>query len=165
MQAKKEIISKLYDKTADIYDSRYGKIQEEKYRIMLEDLQLKKPILDLGCGTGLLQKFFKAKLIGLDISFKMLKRSKEYSIQGDMENLPFKNNSFATVLSFTALQNLENAEAMLREVKRILKPDGIFVLTVLSKFVDKLAFVEKYFKILEMKTCGEDVGLILMPNK
>ena len=70
-------IKEKYDSTVDIYNERYGDIQEEKYRIMLSDLQIKKPILDLGSGTGLLQKFLKVPVTGLDISFKMLKKSEE----------------------------------------------------------------------------------------
>ena len=177
MESKKQAVRENYDKTAGIYDSRYKEIQEEKYRIMLEDLQLKEPILDLGSGTGLLQEFLKtqaerssagpsgtssawAKLIGIDISQEMLKRSKELSVQGDAESLPFRDNSFATVLSFTTAQNLDSVENMLREIARVLKPNGIAVVTVLAKFASKLQNVEKHFYIREIKTCGEDIGLV-----
>lgn len=154
-------IQELYDKTADVYDSRYKDIQEEKYRIMLEDIQIKKPILDLGSGTGLLQEFLKTKLVGIDISYGMLKHSKELSVQGDVENLPYKDSAFNTVLSFTAAQNLADVENMLKEIARVLRPDGIAVITILAKFMGKLKNVEKHFKIIEIKTCGEDVGLVL----
>ncbi len=161
MSSKKQEIKEQYDKTADVYDSRYGDIQEEKYRIMLEDLQLKEPILDLGSGTGMLQKYLKGKLYGLDISFASLKKSAEMAVQGDAEQLPYKDNTFSTVLSFTTLQNLESAGNLFREIARVLKPEGLAVITVLSKFADKLSSVENYFKILEIKTCGEDIGLVL----
>ena len=165
MYSRKQVIKEDYDKTADVYDSRYGEIQEEKYRIMLEDLQLKEPILDLGCGTGLLQKFLKTKLFGVDISFASLKKSDELSVQGDAEQLPYKDNTFSTVLSFTTLQNLESADKMLVEIARVLKQHGIAVVTVLAKFADKLKNAEKYFQILEIKSCGEDIGLVLASNK
>lgn len=182
MESKKQAVRENYDKTAGIYDNRYKEIQEEKYRIMLEDLQLKEPILDLGSGTGLLQEFLKtqaeqssagpsgtssarAKLIGIDISHGMLKHSKELSVQGDAESLPFRDNSFATVLSFTTAQNLESIENMLREIARVLKSEGLAVITILAKFRNKLSAVEKYFRIIEIKTCGEDIGLVLSANK
>jgi len=128
---------------------------------MLEDLQLKEPILDLGSGTGLLQKFLKGKLFGMDISFASLKKSAEIAVQGDAENLPYKDNTFNTILSFTAAQNLLDAEKMLVEIARVLKPEGIAVITILAKFRNKLSAVEKHFKIIEIKTCGEDIGLVL----
>jgi ubiquinone/menaquinone biosynthesis C-methylase UbiE len=77
MYSRKQVIKNDYDKTAGVYDSRYADIQEEKYRVMLEDLELKQPILDVGSGTGLLQKFLNVKLCGIDISHGMLKHSKE----------------------------------------------------------------------------------------
>ncbi len=161
MASKKPAIKQPYDQTANIYDSTSGDIQEEKYRMMLEDLQLEEPSLDLGCGTGLLQKFLKGNLFGLDISFASLKKSSEITIQGDVENLPYKDNTFATVLSFTTAQNLADVEKMLAEIARVLKKNGIAVVTVLAKFADKLSTVEKHFKIMEIKTCGEDIGLVL----
>jgi len=161
----KTLIREKYDSTAGIYNERYGDIQEEKYHCMLQDIPLKKPILDLGCGTGMLKEFLKVPMIGIDISFEMLKKSKEKNVLGDIEKLPFKDNSFATILSFTAIQNLDSADAALLEVKRILKQKGTFVLTVLNKFEGKLDAVEKYFKIMEMKICGEDVGLVLTSDK
>ena len=165
MQPKKQAINEQYDKTAGIYNSRYKELQEEKYGIMLEDLQLKEPILDLGSGTGLLQKFLKIPIIGVDISFASLKKSHETNVQGDAEILPFKDNSFNTVLSFTTAQNLDSVENMLGEIARVLKPNGIAVITILAKFIGKLSAVEKHFNIREIKTCGEDIGLVLAPNK
>lgn len=158
-------MQKLYDSTADIYNERYGPIQEEKYKIMLEDLEFKGPVLDLGSGTGLLQKFLKGKLYGIDISFASIKKSSELVVQGDAEQLPYKNNTFNTVLSFTTAQNLDSVENMLKEVSRVLKPKGIAVITILAKFMDKLSNAERYFQILEIKTCGEDVGLVLASDK
>jgi ubiquinone/menaquinone biosynthesis C-methylase UbiE len=162
---KKSQIKEDYDKTAEIYNERYGDIQLEKYSIMLQDLKLKKPILDLGCGTGMFGEFLKAKkgITGIDISLEMLKQSSGARVQGDIENLPFKSESFTTVVSFTALQNLEDAEKMLKEVKRVLKKDGTFVLTFLNKMMDKMPEVENHFDVVEMKTCGEDIGLVLRP--
>jgi ubiquinone/menaquinone biosynthesis C-methylase UbiE len=168
VKSKKQAIKEIYDKTANIYDRRYRSIQKEKYEIMLESLQLKTPILDLGCGTGLLQKYLrtiKTNLIGIDISYEMLKHSKELCVQGDVENLPFKDNSFATVLSFTTFQNLDSAEKALTEVARVLQPNGLAVITILLKCAKKLQNVKKHFKIKKIKKCSEDIGLILAPNK
>ena len=160
-------VKERYDASAEIYNSRYGDIQEEKYHLMLQDLHLKKPILDLGSGTGLLREFLHVKkgFIGIDISYEMLKQASGARVQGDIEKLPFKDNSLSTVLSFTALQNLESADKMLAEVHRVLKKNGIFVLTVLNKVSLPLGSIEKQFKIVEMKVCGEDLGLVLSPDK
>ncbi len=159
---KTRVIKQAYDSTAQIYDARYRDIQLQKYRIMLADLDIRQPILDHGCGTGLLQSFLAIPLFGVDISFEMLKKGNEKAVQGDLEKLPFKDNSFATALSFTAIQNAEDIDSALKELKRVLKKDGFAVLTFLQKFTDKIQpAVEKYFDVLEIRYCNEDVGFIL----
>lgn len=158
---KQKAIRQAYDSTAQIYDERYKDIQFQKYRVMLADLDIRQPILDHGCGTGLLSSLVP-NLIGIDISLEMIKKANEICVQGDLENLPFKDNSFATVLSFTAIQNVGNLDKALAELKRILKKEGLVVLTFLQKFTDKIQpAVEKYFDILEVRYLQEDVGFIL----
>ena len=66
--ASKQKVQRNYDLSAEVYDSRYSDIQKEKYNLALQDLELQKPLLDLGCGTGLLKDFLGVDLIGCDIS-------------------------------------------------------------------------------------------------
>ncbi len=159
---KKNNIRNKYNATADFYNNRYRNIQYEKYARMLNDVKLKGRILDLGSGTGLLSDFLNKKIIDVDISINMLRKSKNKNrILGDAENLPFKNNVFDFVLSFTLLQNLLGFK-LFDEVKRILKPDSFFVLTILRKkytpTVDKE--LGKHFLILKKVDCDEDIGFI-----
>ncbi len=159
-----KLAQKLYDKTADIYNSRYRTIQFEKYSRALENVTLSGKILDLGSGTGLLSKFLNRKLISVDISKKMLTKSNSKNVQGDMAKLPFKNNSFDLVLSFSALMNSSSPQKTINEVHRILKPEGIFVVTYLKSF-DFTKDLRQKFKIKESIDCGEDVCFVLYSNK
>jgi len=159
-----KIAQKLYDKTADIYNIRYRSIQFEKYSCALKDVDLSGKILDLGSGTGLLSKFLNQKLISVDISKKMLRRSNSKNVQGDMSELPFKENVFDIVLSFSALMNSPNPKKTINEVNRILKPEGIFVVTYLKSF-DFTKDLQRKFKIRESIDCGEDIGFVLNSNK
>jgi len=192
MAGKKERLREDYEKSAEFYDSRYKDIQFEKYSIMLSKIALtqenpagfsaprklpkqfswEEPILDLGCGTGLLQEFIPdKKIFGCDFSEKMLERAKE---RGEVtkvadlnKKLPYEDDSFATILSFTVLQNVENVDNFLKEVKRCLKMSGIFVLTTLKKTTNEkqlIKLIEKYFAIQELTDCGEDVGFVLNPK-
>jgi len=82
--------------------------------------------------------------------------------QANLEKLPYKDNEFDFVLSFTSLQNVENPEQAIREVKRVLKKNGTFVCSFLHQFKDELKpLLQKNFKIKEEKPAGEDVGFIL----
>lgn len=149
-----------YDNMAGVYNLRYSRIQREKYRIALKGIKLGGKILDLGAGTGLLSEFLGTKLISADISLNMLSQCKSNSVQTTAESLPFKDKSFDAVVSFSALMNFENPENALKEVRRVLKKDGIFICTYLKKFnFDKL--LKKQFKIIKKINCGEDIGYYL----
>ena len=159
-----KLAQKLYDKTSNIYNSRYRSVQFEKYSRSLKDIDLSGKTLDLGSGTGLLSKFLKKKLISIDISQKMLIKSNSKNVQGDMVKLPFKDNSFDTVLSFSALMNSNSPQKTINEVHRILKPNGAFIVTYLKDF-DFTKDLQRKFKIKESIDCGEDICFRLYPNK
>ena len=150
----------LYDKTAKRYNLRYRRTQLEKYRTALSDQLLDGDILDLGSGTGLLSKFLGKKVHQVDVSKGMLLLSRGRRVQADIEKLPFRTNKFDYVLSFSALMNAENPEAVIKEVKRVLKPDGTFIVTYLKSF-DFSEVLKRYFKLIDMRECGEDVCFIL----
>jgi len=156
--ASKQKVQRNYDLSAEVYDSRYSDIQKEKYSLALQDLELQKPLLDLGCGTGLLKDFLGVDLIGCDISRNMLKKAKERGeivVQADLENLPFKNIS--TILSFTALQNVPDIKKAIAELRK-LNPKKL-IITYLDKF-DLVKEVENQFDIQEIRKVGEDVCLV-----
>ncbi|MFX1433981.1 MAG: class I SAM-dependent methyltransferase [Promethearchaeota archaeon] len=154
---KKEIIRK-YNSTANFYDKRYSKIQEEKYRIILSNFLLEKNkiILDAGCGSGLLLEFIvKNKInkikffnyIGIEISLNMLKRFADKCrnlsinlninlILSDIEHLPFRENRIDSIFSITSLQNLPNISKGIIEILRVGKHMANLEISILKKNLD-----------------------------
>jgi ubiquinone/menaquinone biosynthesis C-methylase UbiE len=158
----KREIKKKYDRTASFYNRRYSEIQQLKYRIMI-DFPVKGKVLDIGCGTGLLHDFLDTETyIGVDISREMLKRGKfSRKILADCELLPFKENIFDHVFSFTVLQNAPSY-ALISEAYRVLKPEGIFVLTILKKaYNEDIHTAFNNFDLIDTRHCGEDIGFIV----
>jgi ubiquinone/menaquinone biosynthesis C-methylase UbiE len=94
------------------------------------------PILDLGCGTGRVSKYYSDQgyqVVGLDISKEMLKicRQKSAGISvclGDGARLPFRDNSFSTVISYGALHHIPDIEAVFHELHRVLVPGGVLII-------------------------------------
>ena len=90
-------------------------------------------ILDLGCGNGQLTRRIVetgAIVTGLDASPQMVSAAKALGIHaqlGNAESLPFADRSFDVVFSNAALHWVRDHDAMLRGVKRILKPGARFV--------------------------------------
>lgn len=93
-------------------------------------------ILDLGCGTGgsfsLLRNF--GVVVGLDNSWLALsharKRDMKHLTLGDALSLPFVDNSFDLVATLDVLEHLEDDRQALKEIWRVLKPEGKVVFTV-----------------------------------
>jgi ubiquinone/menaquinone biosynthesis C-methylase UbiE len=112
-------------------------LQALKLRWCLKDLTgVKGRVLDLGCGIGGVPKAIKhyrpdLEVIGCDISKKAISYARKNPegvefILADACKLPFKKDSLAAVVSFDVLEHLENIEAALSEVFRVLKPKGLF---------------------------------------
>ena len=90
-------------------------------------------ILDLGCGDGQLTGRLAATgahLLGADASMEMVAAARAQGIeatQANAESLPFQDAKFDAVFSNAALHWVQNQEAMMAEVHRVLKPGGRFV--------------------------------------
>lgn len=137
-----------YDEIAKSYNELHKEEQLNKIKIVF-DLDLIKPtdnVLDVGCGTGFSLDFFECKnIIGIDPSEKLISqyKGKNKIILGEAENLPFKDNEFDVVISFTAIQNFQDIEKGLREIKRVGK--NKFALTFLKRSM-KAEFIEKLIR-------------------
>lgn len=71
------------------------------------------------------------KIVGADFSHAMLRRASDKSvgkclrwIEADALRLPFPDRSFDLVTSAFGFRNLADYDAGLREIKRVLKPEG-----------------------------------------
>lgn len=96
----------------------------------------KTSFLDAAIGHGIFS--FKLKKngynpIGIDIDLKAVfyvKKKNINSIAGDIENLPFKENSFSLILSSETLEHIEDYKKGLYEFNRILKKNGFLIVSV-----------------------------------
>jgi len=90
-------------------------------------------LLDVGCGTGshtvvLAEPGWDA--VGVDISEDQLRLARERGVevvQADASDLPFEDSSFDAVVSMWTHTDVEDFAALVREVGRVLRPDGPFV--------------------------------------
>ncbi len=99
-------------------------------------------LLDLSCGNGWAGKYFLSKGISraveTDISFEMLKETEvnlsefknKLSVQSSVHLLPFKENSFDIVFNMESFYYYKNPEKVLKEILRVMKNNGIFLLLV-----------------------------------
>lgn len=121
----------------------------------IAQVKMQRPILDLGCGFGeFAGVFFESQVeMGIDISWRELltaKKGNKYKKlkKADARKLPFKNESFNTVLSVSTLEHIKKVEKVISETKRVLKPGGKFVFTVNSNKINNLLFFPKFLRKL-----------------
>ncbi len=100
-----------------------------------------RPILDLGCGDGLIAEALFAGEppieAGFDPWWSQLRRALHsgmyVSVQQAMGNaMPYRSNSFATVFSNSVLEHIPDLRPVLEEAARVLRPGGRFLATVPS---------------------------------
>lgn len=146
---KKEQVAKMFDTISGEYDGLNRVISfgiDVKWRkkvVKIVDQTNPKSILDIATGTGdlaiALAKTNADKIIGLDISSgmldigkqKILKEKLEKTIDmvlADSENMPFEDNTFDAITVAFGVRNFETLEKGLKEILRVLKPNGIFVI-------------------------------------
>jgi len=120
-----------YDERERFWDSF-----EKSYLIPYINSSKGKKVLDAGAGTGRISmKLAKigAEVTALDISPEMLAKLKQKNhnikiVEGDMEDMPFKDDSFDMIFSSLAIVHLKKVEPFLDECYRILKDNGVLVL-------------------------------------
>lgn len=152
---KKDEVEQMFDNISHRYDflnrllSIGIDIQWRKRVVKIIQNTQPSTILDVATGTGdlaiaLAQKNPQAHITGFDLSNGMLehgrKKVKERKleqqidmIQGDAENMPFDDNSFDAVTVAFGARNFETLEKGLKEIYRVLKPGGTFVILEFSQ--------------------------------
>lgn len=95
-------------------------------------------IVDLGAGTGAVSKYilkkypFHKKITAVDICQEMLSKILEPDIikyVSPLEKMPFSDNTFDVAVSRQCLHYVERLDQVVGEIKRIVKKDGVFVLS------------------------------------
>jgi ubiquinone/menaquinone biosynthesis C-methylase UbiE len=97
-------------------------------------------VLEMGCGTGttaLIHAPFVKHITGIDISRNMIEIARAKAESGNVGNVTFQqtsidgletpDSSYDAVMGHSILHLLENKEAVIARVHRMLKPGGVFV--------------------------------------
>ena len=146
---KKEQVTKMFDTISGEYDGLNRVISfgiDVKWRKKVVNIVKESSpntILDIATGTGdlaiALASTNATNIIGLDISSGMLEIGKQKvtkkglenrieMVWGDSESMPFEDNTFDAITVAFGIRNFETLENGLKEILRVLKPGGRFVI-------------------------------------
>lgn len=136
-----EHVRRIQDRGAPHYDRQISFFE----RVLFADgrqwavSQVRGEVLEISVGTGRNFSYYPptARVSGIELSEEMLALARPRAVraaaeielsQGDAQRLAFADDSFDTVLITLALCTIPDDRAAVREVRRVLRPDGRLVL-------------------------------------
>ena len=131
-------VRRMFDGIAPVYDAMNrvmtaGLDRRWRRATIRETVQPGDRVLDACCGTGDLAIGARAAgaghVVGVDFSERMLARASRKApelewLSADVLALPFEDASFDAVVVGFGVRNVENLEAAVRELRRVLRPGG-----------------------------------------
>jgi phosphatidylethanolamine/phosphatidyl-N-methylethanolamine N-methyltransferase len=152
-------IIKSYKRVSGFYDYTFGQIFRpgQKKLVSMMGCTPTDKVLEIGIGTGTSYKYYpmETEVTGIDISPDMLEKAKKnirkYNLQNkdvilmNGEQLKFEDNSFDKVVGMYVVSVTQNPNLLIKEMKRVCKPNGdIYLVNHFSFETDS-----KFMKVLE----------------
>ncbi len=154
-------VQAFFDEQAAVWDYSFDLHKLDRIRDVFKKYlqRLHGPVLDLGCGTGVLLKIFpeflghpEALILELDLSRHMLQQAAEKTrvlkhnvglLQADGQLLPLANKSLGDIIAFQAFPHFPEPNLVLSEAFRTLRPNGRFVILHLMNHEQLNAYHKK----------------------
>ncbi len=166
-----------YEKFADSYDRDFANALGYSYPQKISDIFREystdedTPLVDIGCGTGLLAEALnvpKDNIDGVDISAEMLDISKHKNLYRDLYKVDLTQtvdaikNNYGAVLSVGTFTSGHLGPQPLLSLLEIAKPNALFVIGVRDIFYKKAGF-EPVIADLQERGAIKDLELIEVP--
>ncbi len=132
--------SKKYDRLSRFYDRFEGSMEKKKFakwrKMVFQLIPSGSTVLEVGIGTGKNIPFYgkDVHVVGIDFSKGMLDKAREKAkdlpekkvelLQMDVAQLDFPDNHFDFVVSTCVFCTVPDPMGGVKEIKRVLKPDG-----------------------------------------
>lgn len=118
-------------------------------------------IIDLGTADGTIKNSYpSARCVGVEYSLDLVEANSDGRItllQGDVSHLSVHDDSFDIAVATAIIEHISEPERMLEEVKRVLKPNGLLILTAPDPFWEHIAIIaghlpdEQHNKVMNLK--------------
>ncbi len=138
-----------------------------------------KSVLDLGCGGGFMAEPLArqgARVIGVDPSAPAIAAAKRHAEEsglsidyrvGGGEHLPVEDGAVDIVLCVDVLEHVHDLDAVIGEIRRVLKPGGLFLFDTINRtWLSKLVIVVLGEIVLRLGPRGtHDPALFIRPEE
>lgn len=176
-----------YNKVAAAYAKTFIDEQEKKpmdqemLRRFANEIKNKGTVCDMGCGPGQVAGYLNERcgidpIIGVDLSPRFVEEAKKLHpkirfFQGNMLSLKFADNSWVGITAFYCLIHIPYPQVVdaLKELKRVLVPGGVLLLTFhigneikhVDEFFDQKVNMDfSLFEVPEMENYLRDAGFV-----
>ncbi len=118
-------------------ESFFHKLREWMIQRIIKKYSRGDAFLDAGCGTGLILRHLPKGSVGLDINPRNIKKAKEHApnaklVEADIEKMPFKDNTFSTIICTEVVEHQPNPVPTVDELYRVLQKGGVVIGSVPS---------------------------------
>jgi len=146
------IVSELYSHVPSMSIWRACEYAAYKHFSLLE------PILDIGCGDG---QFFRLvwpeaiNVVGIDIDPTIISSATSSGVYTEVHNIstvnmPFAAESFASAFANCSLEHMDNLDLVLTNIWNVLKPGGMFLLSVTTDKFLEWTTLPQLMKLLQL---------------
>ena len=147
-----------------ITTERCDYIQSCVERIFGREALAQQEVLEVGCGGGLICEGLAKRgaiTVGIDPSEDALQTARKhtqqsglgqnaYFEQGYAESLPYADGSFSVIVCLDVLEHVQDLQATIREIARVLAPGGVFVFDTINRTIwSRIALIwvgERFFQ-------------------
>lgn len=124
---------------------------------ILERFSLDSPVLDIGCGDGVFAHILFSEKIdtGIDMNLRELARAQQLGayielIHASGDSIPKPSGFYKTIISNSVLEHIPDLGPVLREIHRLLTPDGRFYMTVPTPYFEYNTIMNQLLTFLEL---------------
>ena len=145
----------------------------------IQNIFLKKKLLDLGCGGGILSESLAkkgAKVTALDTSRSLIKLAQKRALEkkltinyqvGEISSLKNKKNKFDIIISLEVIEHVANYKIFLEDIFSCLSKNGIIIISTINRnFFSYISTILVAEKILNLVPSGtHDWNKYIKPNE
>ena len=145
----------------------------------IQNIFLKKKLLDLGCGGGILSESLAkkgAKVTALDTSKSLIKLAQKRALEkkltinyqvGEISSLKNKKNKFDIIISLEVIEHVANYKTFLEDIFSCLSKNGIIIISTINRnllsYISTILVAEKILNLVPPGT--HDWNKYIKPNE
>lgn len=145
----------------------------------IKNIFLKKKLLDLGCGGGILSESLAkkgAKVTALDTSKSLIKLAQKRALEkkltinyqvGEISSLKNKKNKFDIIISLEVIEHVANYKIFLEDIFSCLSKNGIIIISTINRnffsYISTILVAEKILNLVPPGT--HDWNKYIKPNE